>query len=362
MIPIAKPLLGAEEKEAVMRVLESGMLAQGEKVKEFEKAFAEFVGVKHAVATSNGTTALHAALLAHSIGKGDEVITTPFTFIATANAIRMVGATPVFVDIDEKTFNLNPRLLEKAITGNTKAIIPVHLFGQSCEMDKIIKISKKHHLLVIEDACQAHGSSHNNKKVGSFGTGCFSFYPTKNMTTGEGGMITTNDEEIAARARKIISHGQEKKYHHDMMGYNFRMTNIAAAIGLCQLQKLSEFNAQRKTNANFLLEGLKGITGVVIPHVGTYHVFHQFTVRITKKFGKSRDKVADFLKQKGIETSVFYPLPIHKQKSYPEYHTQSFPVAEKAAEEVLSLPVHPGLTLQDGKIIINALRELKNDA
>src|SRR3989338_7871154 len=201
MIPIAKPLLGAEEKEAVMRVLESGMLAQGEKVKEFEKAFAEFVGVKHAVATSNGTTALHAALLAHSIGKGDEVITTPFTFIATANSIRMVGATPVFVDIDEKTYNLNPKIIEAAITEKTKAIIPVHLFGQSCEMEKILEIAQKYNLVIIEDACQAHGASYNGKKVGSFGTGCFSFYPTKNMTSGEGGMITTNDDLIAGKLR-----------------------------------------------------------------------------------------------------------------------------------------------------------------
>ncbi len=358
MIPIAKPFVGAEEKEAVARVLESGMLAQGENVKEFEKAFAEFIGVKHAIATSNGTTALHAALLAHGITKGDEVITTPFTFIATANSIRMAGAVPVFVDIDEKTYNLNPELIEAAITQRTRAIIPVHLFGQSCEMGRIVEIAQKHNLMIIEDACQAHGASYNGRKVGSFGTGCFSFYPTKNMTSGEGGMITTNDDKIAEKARKVISHGEEKRYYHDILGYNFRMTNIAAAIGVCQLQKLLQFNAQRKRNAAFLRNELSKIPGLIAPETVTDHVFHQFTIRITPNFSKNRDEVLELLKLKGIGTSVFYPVPIHKQKAYPEYNQQHFPVAEKIAQEVLSLPVHPGVCEEDCQIIVNAVREI----
>jgi len=238
MIPIAKPLLGAEEKAAVSRVLESGMLAQGPKVAEFEQAFAHFIGTQFAIATSNGTTALHAALLAHNLGPGDEVITTPFSFIATANAITMTGAKPVFVDIEEDSFNINPSLIEAAITPKTKAILPVHLYGKPANMKAITEIAAKHNLTIIEDACQAHGAEFEHKKVGSFGTGCFSFYPTKNMTSSEGGMITTNDETLAKKIRKIISHGSEKRYHHDFLGYNYRMTDVAAAIGVEQVKKL----------------------------------------------------------------------------------------------------------------------------
>ncbi|MBI2668810.1 DegT/DnrJ/EryC1/StrS family aminotransferase [Candidatus Woesearchaeota archaeon] len=370
MIPIARPLLGEEEKSAVLGVLSSGMLAQGKKVAEFEQRFAEFIGVQHAIATSNGTTALHAALLAHNVGLGDEVITTPFSFIATANAIKMTGATPVFVDINEKTFNINPDLIEKAITSKTKAILPVHLFGLPADTEKISAIAKKHHLAVIEDACQAHGAEVAGKKVGSFGTGCFSFYATKNMTTGEGGMITTNDDAVAQQCGKLISHGSERKYYHDFIGYNYRMTDIAAAIGIEQLKKLPLFNAKRKGNAQFLAQYLQHIQGIVVPEMAVVpeinpasnltHVFHQYTIRVTPEFPFSRDQLLQNLTENNIGTAIFYPVPIHQQKAYPEYHHLRFPVAEMAAAQVLSLPVHPGVSEEDLLFITRFIQDVEH--
>ncbi|MBI2151830.1 DegT/DnrJ/EryC1/StrS family aminotransferase [Candidatus Woesearchaeota archaeon] len=370
MIPIAKPWLGEEEKKAVLQVLDSGMLAQGKKVAELEKAFAEFIGVKHAIATSNGTTALHAALLAHNISTGDEVITTPFSFIATANTISMCGAKPVFVDIEKESFNIDPELIEKAITPKTKAIMPVHLYGKAANMSKIMELAKKHNLIVIEDACQAHGaefiktnettktseaSKTETQKVGSFGTGSFSFYPTKNMTCGEGGIITTNEDIVAAKARKIIAHGSEKRYYHDHLGYNYRMTDIAAAIGLEQLKKLPRFNDARKNNARYFQEKLSSLTNIILPKIDEGHVFHQYTIRI-----KNRDKVLEHLTAKGIQTGVFYPVPIHQQKSFSEYNQQSFPVAEKIAKEALSIPVHPQLSEEDKEFIVRTLTEINH--
>ncbi len=364
MIPIAKPCIGAEEKSAVLEVLDSGMLAQGKKVAEFENKFAEFIGVKHAIATSNGTTALHAALLAHNIKEGDEAITSPFSFVATANAIKMAGATPVFVDIDEKTFNLNPHLIESAITAKTKAIMPVHLFGLPAAMDKIQAIAKKYNLIIIEDACQAHGAEFQGKKVGSFGTGCFSFYATKNMTTGEGGMITTDDDEVAAKIRKIINHGSERRYFHEVLGYNYRMTDIAAAIGIEQLKKLPAFNQQRKENARYLQEKLSDMVGLILSEEISGHVYHQFTLRITPEFGMGREEMIANLSEQGIGSAIFYPLPIHLQKAHQEFHQCTFPIAEKVAREVLSLPIHPQVTEKDlDKIyqVFATLAEVKHD-
>ncbi|HLD80247.1 MAG TPA: DegT/DnrJ/EryC1/StrS family aminotransferase [Candidatus Nanoarchaeia archaeon] len=355
-ISMAKPLLGEEEKGAVLEVLDSGIIAQGPKVEKFEKKFAEFIGVKHAIATSNGTTALHVALLARSIGPGDEVITAPFTFIATANAIKMAGAKPVFVDTEENSFNIDPELIEKAITSRTRAIMPVHLYGRAAQMDKIIEIARKYNLLVIEDACQAHGTEFFGKKVGSFGDGCFSFYPTKNMAVGEGGMITTDDDEVAKKVRQLINHGSEKKYYHDSVGYNYRMTDIAAAIGIEQLKKLPSFNERRKSNARYLNKQLQGIKGLVPPEFIDGHVFHQYTIRITPEFPLSRDQVLEVLKEKGIGSAVFYPVPIHKQKAYTEYSSQYFPVAERLAQEVISLPVHPAVSEEDLKHIVKVFK------
>ena len=353
MINIAKPLIDDEEKQAVLEVLDSGILAQGPRVKAFEEAFAAMCGVKHAIATTSGTTALHTALLANELGAGDEVITSPFSFIASANSIIYVDARPVFVDIDPVTFNINPQLIEDAITPRTKAIMPVHLFGLSCDMDPIMDIASRHGLKVIEDACQSHGASYHGNKVGSFGTGTFSLYPTKNITSAEGGMITTNDDTLAESCRVIRQHGMRRRYYHDELGFNFRMTDIHAAIGLAQLTKLDKFNKSRKNNARYLSANLKNVQVPQIPD-GYSHVFHQYTIRVQD--GR-RDSLIDHLSHNGIGCGVYYPVPIHKQTYYINElgYNQSLPVSEQAAEEVLSLPVHPGLSQGDLDAIVAAV-------
>lgn len=354
MIPIAKPLIGEEEKRAVVEVLESGQLAQGPKVDEFEERFAALCGVNHAIATSSGTTALMTALLAHRIGLGDEVITTPFTFIAAANSVLFTGAKPVFADIDEDSYNIDPDLIEKKVTKHTKAILPVHLYGYPCDMDRIMDIAQRHGLIVIEDACQAHGASIQGKRVGSFGTGCFSFYPSKNMTTAEGGMITTNDDEIAERARLIRNHGQTQLYHHESPGYNFRMTELQAALGLVQLEKLTEWTRKRIENAAYLTERLRN---VVTPRVreGFVHVYHQYTVRVKG----DRDQALHQLAEEGVGARVYYPLPVHRQPFYRQLgFSDSLPVSERISEEVLSLPVHPALTQGELDKIVSEVSRL----
>lgn len=359
MISISKPILGKEEKGAVLKVLDSGFLAQGAKVEEFEKKFAKYIGVKYAIAASSGTTALHLALLAHGIKKGDEVITSPFTFIASSNAILYCGAKPVFVDIGED-FNINPDLIEKKITKRTKAILVVHLYGCPAQMDKIMKIAKKYNLVVIEDACQAHGAAIKKKKVGSFGTGCFSFYPTKNMTTGEGGMVTTNDKKIAEKAKLLRNHGMRIRYYHAILGYNFRMTEIAAAIGIEQLKKLEKFNKKRISNANYFNKNIK-IKGVILPRVkkGYRHVFHQYTIRITSQCPKSREEIIKTLNKNGIGSAIYYPVSVYCQKPYIKHgYKDHSPVTEKYTREVLSIPIHPSLTKKDLKKIVLVLNNL----
>src|SRR5436190_11927399 len=357
MINIARPMIGEEEKAAVIAVLESGQLAQGSVVADFEKAFADYCGVKHGIATSNGTTALHLAVLAHELGPGDEVITVPFTFIASANSIVYQGAKPVFVDIDPVSYNINVDQIEAAITPRTRAIMPVHLFGNPAEIARIMEIAEKHGLMVIEDAAQAHGAEENGKRAGSWGTGCFSFYPTKNITTGEGGIITTNDDGIADRAMLVRSHGMRVRYYHESLGFNFRMTNIHAAIGVAQMPKLDEFNRRRIANATYLSEHLPSDV-VQVPTVrpGTRHVFHQYTVRVLPPL--DRDTVREKLAIAGVGTEVYYPVPVHKQQLYMGmgYGTQSFPEAEKASKQVLSLPVHPALSQQDLETIVEAVK------
>ncbi len=356
MINISKPQIGEDEKAAVMQVLDSGQLAQGPRVKEFENQFAAWCGTKYAVATSSGTTALHVALLAHGIGAGDEVITTPFSFIASANCILYANAQPVFADIEADYFMIDPLAIEKAITSKTKAIIPVHLFGQAADMAPIYDLAQKHGLAIIEDACQSHGATYQGKMVGSWGTACYSFYPTKNMTTIEGGMITTNDEQIAERARLLRNHGSPKRYLHDSLGFNFRMTDFQAAIGLVQLPKLNGWNQQRQKNAAYLSDHLTGVKGIQPPKVrpGSGHVFHQYTIKADQ-----RDAVLDKLTQKGIGVGVYYPIPIHQQPLYRQLGFDvCMPVSDAASLEVLSLPVHPGLTQQELDEIVAAVSSL----
>lgn len=298
MISIAKPQIGEEEKKAVLEVLDSGIIAQGPRVKAFEEAFAQMCGVKYAVATSSGTTALHTALLAQGIGTGDEVITSPFTFIASANSILYTGARPVFVDIDPATLNIDPDKIEAAITPRTRAILPIHLFGLCCDMDPILRIAEAHRLQVIEDACQSHGAEYKGRKAGAFGTGTFSLYPTKNMTSCECGMITTNEDVVAEKCKVIRQHGMRRRYYHDELGYNFRMTDIQAAIGVAQLKKLDQFNEKRNRNASYLSACLKGVETPVCPE-GYKHVYHQYTIRVG---GGRRDTLQAHLQERGIGT------------------------------------------------------------
>ena len=358
MIPIAKPFIGDEEIKEVEAVLRSGFIAQGPKVAEFEEKFAEYIGTRHAIATSSGTTALHVALLCAGIGKGDEVITTPFSFAATANSILYAGGKPVFVDIDPKTYNINPEKIEEAITDKTRAIMPVHLYGQPADMDQICKIAEDHDLKVIEDAAQAHGAIYHGRKVGSIGDmACFSFYPTKNITTGEGGIITTDDDAFDKDARAIRAHGESERYEHVTLGYNFRMTDIAAAIGVVQLKRLEEFNEKRIENAEYLTEHINSIEGIEPPYVAenVRHVFHQYTVRVAD--GK-RDELKEFLNSEGVGTGVHYPRTIYKQKLYEDLgYTANCPEAEKAAAEVLSLPVNPTLSAEDFGKIVSVLQD-----
>ena len=356
MIPIAKPSITEAEKQAVLEVLESGMLAQGKRVAGLEERFAEVCETRYAVATSSGTTALHIALLAHGIGPGDEVITTPFTFIATVNSILYVGATPVLVDIDEESFNIDPALIEDAITPRTRAIMPVHLYGYPCDMDAIMDIAQRHDLLVVEDAAQAIGARYNGKPTGGFGTGCFSLYATKNVVAGEGGMITTDDESLADRCRLLRSHGMRRRYHYESLGYNFRMSDLHAAIALAQMDRLEELTAKRRANAVYLSEH---ITSVVTPQVrdGYEHVWHQYTVRVDG--GRDRDAALQQLRDAGVGAGIYYPIPIHQHAYLHEVLGEpSLPVAERLSHEVISLPIHPALSQAELEQIVKAVNAL----
>lgn len=356
-ISIAAPQLGEEERNGVLSVLESGMIADGEAVRRFEHEFARTCNRRHGIATSNGTTALHTALHALDIGYGDVVVTTPFSFIASANAIRLAGAVPVFADIDPKTFTLDPAAVEKVIRdrdGDVDAILVVHLYGLAADMGRLQAIANRHDLLLVEDCAQAHGATFREEPVGSFGdAAAFSFYPTKNMTTGEGGMVVTDDDAVAERARRFIDHGRVDGYTHSELGHNFRLTNIAAAIGQAQLRKLPLFNAARRRNADWLSAELADVDGITTPvePSGHRHVYHQYTIRVD-----DRDTLRTALDDAGIDSAVYYPIPIHRQDAYEGYDADC-PVVDAAAADVLSLPVHPGLSRDDVERIAATIRE-----
>lgn len=349
-IPIAKPVIGEEESKAVESVLYSGMLTQGEAVKRFEDAFSAYLGVKNSVACINGTVALDLALKAIDIGPEDEVISPAFTFIATANAILYQGAKPVFVDVDPRTFNIDPRDLQEKITTRTKAIIGVHLYGQPFDLRAVQQICDDNRLALIEDCAQAHGAEYSGRRVGGFGIGCFSFYPTKNMTTGEGGMITTNDDQLAAKLRLMRNHGDTGKYNHVTLGYNYRMTNIQGAIGQVQLKSLESFNRKRIKNAEFLNENID-LEGLTTPfkEPGVRHVYNQYVVRVEDGNSASRDRLMEYLGSKGIGCAVHYPKPVYRQPLYTQLGLDGVvcPVAEDVSQRVMSLPVHPSLALDD---------------
>jgi len=356
MIPVSKPDISQAEKTAVMEVLDSGILAQGPRTAKFEEAFAQRCNVKHAIAVSSGTTALHIALLANGIGPGDQVITTPFTFIASINAILYVGATPVFVDIDEASFNIDVSQIEAAITPKTRAILPVHLYGYMCDMDGLQRIAEQYDLKIIEDACQAVTATHRARFAGTFGTGAFSFYATKNLMCGEGGMITTNDDAVADLCKMIRNHGMKRRYYHEMVGYNFRTSDLLSAIGLEQLKRLPEFNEKRSRNAAFLSSRIESVTTPTVKE-GYGHVWHQYTVRVNG--GRDRDAAVEQLGAAGIGTGIYYPIPAHHQP-----HVQAIvgdvalPVAERMAKEVISLPVHPQLSQADLDLIVTEVNKL----
>ena len=356
MIPISKPYIGDEEKKAVLNVLESGMLAQGRCVADFEERFAELCGVRHAIATSSGTTALHLALLANGVGPGDEVITTPFTFIASANSILFTGAKPIFVDIDEISFNLDPKLVEQVVTSNTKAIMPVHLYGQICDMDALLAIAEDYNLAIIEDACQAVGSTYNGRKAGSFGTGAFSLYATKNIMSAEGGMITTNDDGIAEQCRLLRNHGMRRRYYYDMLAFNYRMTDVHAAIGLAQIDRLPQFTSRRRANAEYYNAN---INSVITPKSldGQGHVWHQYTIRVNG--GRDRDLAVKHLNESGVGTGIFYPVPAHQHDYMRDIVGDvRLPVAERLSQEVISIPVHPQLSQEDLEKIVAEVNAL----
>jgi dTDP-4-amino-4,6-dideoxygalactose transaminase len=356
MIPISRPDIGEAEEQAVLDVLRSGMIAMGRRTSEFEAAWADYCGVKHAVMMANGTVALESILRGLDIGAGDEVITVSFTFNATVSSVIQAGATPVFVDVKADDFCIDPSAVEAAITPRTKAILPVHLYGLMADMEPLVDIAERHGLHLIEDAAQAHGARYRGRRAGQFGPAMFSLYATKNLMTGEGGFATTDDDELAARLRLYRNHGMEKRYHHGSLGTNFKPTDLAAAIGLAQLERLDERNARRRKNADELTAGL---SGYITPHApqDRDHVWHQYTLR----FPEERDDVIEGLADRGIGTLVYYPIPVHRQvyvqRFVPDASSLSLPVTDRLAAEVLSVPVRPDLTQGEVEAVVTAIRE-----
>ena len=382
-VPLAKPFIGEEEIKSALNVLRSGILTsatgKGPKVVELEKKYARYNGVKHAVACCNGTAALHIALMSLGIEPGDEVITTPFSFIASANAVLLVGAIPIFVDIDPLTYTIDPNKIEKAITPNTKAIIPVHLFGCPSEINTIKEIASQNDLYIIEDIAQAHGARYKGKMVGSFGDiGCYSFYATKNIHAGgEGGLIVTNNEELANRCKMMVAHGQTVKYEHNILGFNYRMMELSAAIALAQFDRLEYFNEKRIEHAKILDETLQSLKGISAPYKPNHvdHVYHLYVAKILETSDWSRDEFIAALNAEGIGAAEVYPIPIYKQQvyrnindpkinwaanicKYPDYMKIKCPTTEKLCQQLIQLPVHPNLTSQDMQDIGKALKKI----
>ena len=353
-LSIAQPIIQRDDISAVKKVLKSGNLAQGPEVAKFESEFSDLVDGRSCVAVNSGTSGLHLALLALGIGPGDEVIVPTFTFAATANSVALTGATPIFVDVDPLTFNMNPEGIVAAISAKTKAIQVVHLYGLPAAMDEILKIARERKLLIVEDCAQAHMASIGGKPVGTFGDAAvFSFYPTKNMTSGEGGMIVTSEENVALICKSLRNQGMMKKYENELRGFNLRMTDIHAALGRTQLKKLSDWTNRRIDNASVLSSRISGLQTPVSPK-GFKHVFHQYTIRVKQ----NRDSFISKLGDKGIGAGVYYPKPVHALPAYAL--SLDLPIANTLCNEVVSLPVHPSLRMRDLRRIssnVNALIE-----
>lgn len=347
-------------------VLENSQFILGPKVIAFEENFAKYCNVKHAIALNNGTEALALALMALGIKTGDEVIIPANTFVATAEAIVQCGAVPVLVDIDPESYNINTKLIESKITSKTKAIMPVHLYGQMADMDEILSIAKKHNLYVIEDACQAHGAEYKGKKAGSLGIiGCFSFYPGKNLGAyGEGGACVTNSDELARKIKLLREHGSEKKYYHDIVGYNYRMHGLQGAVLNVKLKYLDNWNNSRIKNAGIYTKNLEGLKGLIIPKAGANnkHVFHLYVVQLAQA-GIDREEFIDKLKKQDITALIHYPLPIHLQKGYQflGYKEGDFPVTESAARRIVSLPMYPELSEEQILHVCNSIKHILAD-
>jgi dTDP-4-amino-4,6-dideoxygalactose transaminase len=360
-ISITSVRLGTEEEDMVLGVIRSGQLAQGPVVERLEKGFAQLAGVRHAVAVSNGTVALVAALRALGIGPGDEVLTSPFTFIATANAILDVGASVRFADIGLDDFCLDPRSVEARITPRTRAMVVVDLFGQPADWDPLMEIARAKGLAVVEDSCQAHGARYRGRPAGSFGTGCFSLYATKNLTTGEGGMVTTDDGAVAERVRTLRNQGMRRRYEYEMHGYNYRMTDLQAALGIPQLERLAEVSERRRRNAARLTEGLGDVPGIVVPRVmpGREHAWHQYTIRVTPDTRLSRGELQAALSERGVGSGVYYPASLNRYECYQGHELvdqDPMPATERASREVLSLPVHQHLSEGDVDTVVREVR------
>ncbi len=370
-IPLSKPKFYPEEVEEIKKVLESGWLTQGPKTSELEQKFAQYCNAKYAAVVNSGTAALHLALIAHNIKKGDEVITPAITFVATPNSVMLQNATPVFAEVNQETCNIDMDGVRKKITDKTKAIIPVHLYGNPVEMKELMEIAEENDLTIIEDAAQAHGTEYHGKKIGSLGnTACFSFHPMKNMTTGEGGVIVSDDEDLMDKIKILRSHGEAtpawqrfnkreiKKRSYIEVGYNYRMSDILAAIGLVQLKHLDENNSRRIELAKIYTDCLSKVESLKLPSVkkGIRHIFHMYVIRTEK-----RDELASHLSKKGINTGIYYN-PCHLEEAYVKrfnYKEGYLPVSEKVSRQILSLPIYPDLNEEEINYIINAISEFK---
>ncbi len=366
MIPINLPKIGEEEIAAVDKVLRSGMLTSGlgagPAVTEFEKGFAKFCGVKHAIAVNTGTAALHAAVMAVGAKHGDEVIVPSFTFVATAEAVALAGAKPVFADIDPVTYTLAPKAVEAAVTKNTKAILPVDLYGYSADMNPLREIATKHGIALLEDAAQAHGATYNGKPAGAFtDAACWSMYASKNIMTGEGGVITTDSDQLDETFRMIRTHGEKAKYASLILGTNYRMSEVQAAIGNVQLTRLPSFIAKRRQNAQQLTKILQKTSKLVLPTESKdrLHSWYLYTARLKDATEEQRDRLVAELKKKGIGSEVYYIHPIHEMPYYREnYGSKKLPETEKAQKQVFSLPIHPAVTEEQIDFIGNTVLSL----